>query len=344
MLIKMGLEFDIIETMAGAYNYLGVFQMQTNTTYKILKSKYQLKPVRVAEALIDIIENIENEQWIQSGKHSELVASLDACLDMHSRPDCVLDVVEQIISAFIKDSDALSAISSKLEAASIKNGAEELRLARAYIQEVYLSSRGAFTTPQKQKEILDEIKKDILRQQVVSEKNLSRIHSLESNLEENEKVDQKQTALIDTLEAQLSEKAKLDDQQTELINQIRSAFAEKAVLDYEQSELLEKLQSILEQKDEIDHKQTSSLLKIKEELISKTIKDIEQSSAIDRLEMRISDMQLEIDGLSRKFREAGQGALDRDRMVFSRMDKFTLAQVCMVLYMVVLSVLLFIRS
>lgn len=318
--------------------------MQMNTTYKILKSHYQLKPVRVAEALIDIIENIEDTNFLKTGKHSDLVASLDACLDMHSKPDCVLDVVEQVISVFIKDSDALSAISEMLETASSESDAEELRLARAYIQEVYLSSRGTYTTPQKQKEILSEIKKDILRQQVVSEKNLNRIHSLENNLQENEKVDQKQTALIDTLEAQLSEKAKLDEQQTDLINQIRSAFAEKAVLDYEQSELLERLQSILEQKDEIDHKQTNSLLKIKEELISKTIKDIEQSSAIDRLEMRISDMQLEIDGLSRKFREAGQGALDRDKMVYARMDKFTLIQVCIVLYMVILSILLFVRS
>ncbi len=315
-----------------------------NSTYQVLKSGYHLKPERVADALIEIIENMGNPDLLKGGSHKELVKSLDSCISMTSKPDCTLDIVEQIIEVFIKESEALSIISNKLDKAMDKSGCEEIKLAQAYIQEVYLSSRGIEINAEKQKSMLSEIKKDILRQRIVSEKNMNRIHSLENDLKENEAVDAKQTKLIDTLEAQLNEKARLDEKQTQLINQIRHAFEEKSMLDFEQSELLGKLQLLLEQKDEIDHKQTQSLLKIKEELISKTIKDIEQSSAIDRLEMRLYDMQLEIDSLSRKFREAGQGALERDKYVFSKLDRFTLILSAIVIYMIILSILIFIQS
>lgn len=314
------------------------------STYQIIKSDYHMKPEKVSDALVDIITNINDPNWLVEGPHRQLVKSLDSCIDVTSSPDCILDVVEKVISVFISDSDSLSKIASRLERAATELTRKDIMLAKSYIHEVYLSSRGLEIGESRQKQLLSEIKMDILRQQVVSEKNRDMIHSLESNLKDNAALDAEQSQLIDTLEAQLSEKAELDNQQSELIDQIRKAFVEKTMVDLEQSELLGKLESILAQKDDIDSKQTQSLLKIKEELISKTIKDIEQSSAIDKLESRLYDMQMEIESLNRKFRDAGQGALERDRAVFNRINKSNMVVAMMAVYMLLLSIALFVRS
>lgn len=314
------------------------------STYQIINDNYNMKPGKVANALIDIITNISDRQWLKTGPHKDLIESLDSCLDSESTPDCILDVVEKVISVFISDSGSLSVIAKHLEEAATDSTRKGIVLANSYIHEVYLSSRGLEIGESRQKKLLSEIKMDILRQQVVSEKNREKIHSLESNLKENEAIDAEQSQLIDTLEAQLSEKADLDHQQSELIDQIKQAFVEKTIVDIEQSELLEKLESIMAQKDDIDKKQTQSLLKIKEELISKTIKDIEQSSAIDRLESRLQEMHYEIESLNRKFRDAGQGALERDRNVFQRINKSNIIVAIMAVYMVLLSLALFVRS
>lgn len=314
-----------------------------DTTYKIIKSDYGMKPETVASALIDIITHINDPKWLADGPHRRLMQSLDSCLNKASTPDCILDLVEKVISVFIADSSALSKIAKHLEDASTDKTKKDVMLANAYIHEVYLSSRGLEIGESKQKELLKEIKIDILRQQVVSEKNRTMIHSLETNLNANAALDKKQSELINTIEAQLNEKASLDDQQSELIDQIKKAFVEKTMVDLEQSELLGRLEAIIEKKDDIDAKQTQSLLKIKEELISKTIKDIEQSSAIDKLESRLYDMQMEIESLHRKYRDAGQGALDRDRLVLGRMNKHTLVMAVIGVYMLLLSMALFIR-
>lgn len=375
-------------------------------TYQIVKDNYNMKPDQVAVALVDIITHIDNSTYLRSGPHKQLVASLDSCLDTSSSPDCILDVVEKVISVFISDSKALSQIAKHLEKKSTETTRKDIILANAFIHEVYLSSRGLDIGADRQKSLLREIKKDILRQQVVSEKNREMIASLESNLKVNDEIDaeqsemldklkekmnnkdvldteqsmmiekleeqlkskdvlddeqtklidaleaqlrdkdtldDEQSKLIDALEAQLEAKDELDNQQTELINQLRHALAEKTIVDHEQSEQLEKLEAILRQKDDIDNKQTQSLLKIKEELISKTIQDIEHTSAIERLESRMIDMQAEIDALNRKFRDAGQGALDRDRNVFQRLNKMGVIVTIVVIYMVILSIGLFIR-
>ena len=314
------------------------------STYQILKTNYHLKPEKVANALVEIITHISDQNWLIEGPHNQLVKSLDSCIDVKSSPDCILDVVEKVIAAFISDSDALSKIASNLEKAATEMTRKDIMLAKSYIHEVYLSSRGLEIGESRQKQLLSEIKMDILRQQVVSEKNRDMIHSLESNLKDNAELDEKQSQLINTLESQLNEKADLDHQQSELIDQIRKAFVEKTMVDLEQSELLENLEQIMSQKDDIDKKQTQSLLKIKEELISKTIKDIEQSSAIDKLESRLYDMQMEIESLNRKFRDAGQGALERDRAVFNRINKANVVVAIMAIYMFLLSIALFTRS
>ncbi len=315
------------------------------STYNIIKDNYHMKPEKVGEALVEFITNIKDVNWLQTGPHRDLVASLDTCIDPNnSSPDCILDVVEKVISVFMNDSDSLGVIASHLEKSATSETQKDILLAQSYIHEVYLSSRGMDIGESKQKKMLTEIKIDILRQQEVSEKNRDMIHSLQSNLEVNEALDAQQSELIDTLEAQLSEKASLDNEQSELIDQIRKAFVEKTLIDIEQSQVLEKLESVLAQKGDIDEKQTQSLLKIKEELISKTIKDIEQSSAIDRLETKMYDMQLEIESLNRKYREAGQGALERDRSVYQKINKTNILMTLMIVYMLILSLSLFLRS
>jgi len=55
------------------------------------------------------------------------------------------------------------------------------------------------------------------------------------------------------------------------------------------------------------------------------------------------DMQAEIDALNRKFRDAGQGALERDRSVFQKLNKMGVVVTIAVIYMVILSIGLFIR-
>ena len=375
-------------------------------TYQIIRENYKMKPDQVAVALVDIITHIDNRKYLQTGPHKHLVSTLDSCLNTSTSPDCILDVVEKVISVFISDSKALSKIAKHLEKTSTETTRKDIILANAYIHEVYLSSRGVDMGLERQKSLLHDIKKDILRQQVVSEKNREMIASLESSLRMNDEIDaeqsemlgklkekmknkdlldteqslmiekleaqlkdkdtlddeqtklieileaqlkdkdtldDEQSKMIDALEAQLNEKEALDNEQTELINQLRSALAQKAIVDHEQSEQLEKLEVILKQKDDIDNKQTQSLLKIKEELISKTIQDIEHTSAIERLESRMYDMQAEIDALNRKFRDAGQGALERDRSVFQRMNKMGILLTILVTYMVILSIGLFIR-
>ncbi len=313
------------------------------STYQVIKRNYSMKPEKVAEALVDIITNIEDQNWLSGGPHKDLVKSLDSCIDAKASPDCILDVVEKVISVFITDSGSLSKIASSLEKAATELTRKDIKLAKSYIHEVYLSSRGLNIEESRQKQLLSEIKIDILRQQVVSEKNRDKIQSLESNLKDNAALDEEQSQMIDTLVSQLSEKDDLDDLQSELIDQIRHALNEKTIVDIEQSELLNKLENILAQKDEIDTKQTQSLLKIKEELISKTIKDIEQSSAIDKLESRLYDMQMEIESLNRKFRDAGQGALERDRNVFNKINKSNVIVTIMAVYMLLLSIALFTR-
>ncbi len=141
-----------------------------DSTYKIIKSEYSMKADRVASALIDIITHINDPKWLEEGPHSRLMESLDSCLKKASTPDCILDLVEKVISVFIADSSALSKIAKHLEDASTDKTQKDIMLANAYIHEVYLSSRGLEIGETKQKELLKEIKIDILRQQVVSEK------------------------------------------------------------------------------------------------------------------------------------------------------------------------------
>jgi len=315
------------------------------STYNIIKDNYQMKPEKVADALVEFITNIGDIQWLTSGPHSELIASLESCLDpKNATPDCILDVVEKVISVFMNDSDSLGIIASYLEKSATTDTQKDILLAQSYIQEVYLSSRGLDIGESKQKKLLTEIKIDILRQQEVSEKNRDMINSLQSNLQVNEKLDAQQSELINVIESQLSQKAELDQEQSELIDQIKTAFVEKTIVDLEQTEVIERLETVLTKKGDIDEKQTNSLLKIKEELISKTIKDIEQSSAIDKLESRMYDMHLEIESLNRKYREAGQGALDRDRSVFDKIHKSNIIVALVTIYMVLLSIALFLRS
>jgi len=315
------------------------------STLQIIKDDYHMKPEKVAEALIELITNIEDNSWLESGPHKNLVNVLNTCMDNKmASSDCVLDFVEIVISAFMQDSAALSIIDDKLSKAYDVVAQNDIFLAQSYIHEVYLSSRGMTIGELRQKKMLTDIKLDILRQQQMSCKNRDMIKSLTSNLEVNQALDAEQSELIDSLESQLGEKAELDQEQTELIDQIRRAFVEKTMVDVEQSEILERLEMVISQKGDIDSKQTKNLLKIKEELISKTIKDIEQSSAIDHLESRLYDMQLEIESLNRKYREAGQSALERDRSVYQKIGKVNILVSLVGVYLLLLSIALFLRS
>ncbi len=306
-------------------------------TVEIIRTDYLGQPKRVAQAIVEMAITIHQPESILTGPHSRLIGSIGLCQDSKADPMvCMLEIVESIIGSFLRNPKQLVKLVEEIELYSKRQGLGSNRyidLAKTYIQEVYLSSRGIAMKLTRQEDLIRKIKLDLQENHRIAEENSEILSNLRSSLNENNQVDAHQSRQISDLESEverqrsidkqqmellqnlddsIQEKDALDERQSKLIDEIRKEFAAQQEIDAGQSHLLQQIEEHLEKKNILDDKQTKTLLKLKEELIEKTIQDLEQTHAIDHLEVYVQNLQNQIVDLQKKLGTANQFAIQRD--------------------------------